>query len=172
MLSALLIVPVALVLMAAHTANRLSHPSEEELTATFLAREADFLELAQMLDSDDGRLSLAGEAVELSDLGTAGASATRIRHYQSVLRRIDVKSFRYFPRSGNIILAVSERSDSRPGCSTSYRYVPRDEPQRLVYLQGYGWRGPGILLLTGDRRIKGQWFVHHDTTVGIGFSPY
>jgi hypothetical protein len=172
MLSALLIVPVALVLMVAHTANRLGHPSEEELTATFLAREADFLELAQMLDSDDRRLSLAGESVELSDLGTAGASATRIGHYESLLKRIDVKSVRYFPRSGNIILAVSERGDSRPGCSTSYRYLPRDEPQRLVHLRGYGWRGPGLLVLTGDRRIKGQWFIHHDTTLRIGFSPY
>jgi hypothetical protein len=172
MLSAVLIVPVALVLLVVHTAHRLSHPSEEELMATFLSHEADFRELAQMLDSDSGRLSLAGEAVELSDLGTAGAGATRIRHYEGLLRRIDVESFRYFPRSGNIILVVSDRSDSRPGCSTSYRYLPRDEPQRLVYHRGYGWRGPGTYVLTGDRRIKGQWFIHHDTTLGVGFSPY
>jgi hypothetical protein len=171
-LSALLIVPVALVLLVAHTANRLSHPSEEELIATFLSHQADFLELVQMLDSDHGRLSLTGEAVELSDLETAGASATRIGHYESLLRRIDVKSFRYIPRSGNIILAVSERSGSRPGCSMSYRYLPRDEPQRLVYHRGYGLRGPGIVVLTGDRRMKGQWFIHHDTTLGVGFSPY
>jgi hypothetical protein len=171
-LGALLIVPVALVLLAAHTAHRLSHPSEEELMATFLSHEGDFLELAQMLDSDHKRLSLAGEAVELSDLGTAGASATRIGHYESLLGSIDVKSFRYFPRSGNIILAVAERSDRRPGCSMSYRYLPRNEPQRLVYHRGYRWRGPGIYVLTGDRRIKGQWFIHHDTTLGVGVSPY
>ena len=171
-LSVLLIVPVALVVLVAHTANRISDPSDEELIATFLSHEADFQELAQMLDSERGRLSLAGEAVELTDLGTAGASATRIVNYENLLRKIDVKNFRYLPRSGDIILPVSETSDSRPGCSKSYRYLPRDEPQRLVYHRGYGWRGPGIYILTGDRRIKGHWFVHHDTTLGIGFSPY
>jgi hypothetical protein len=156
----------------AQTANGINRPSDEELIAAFLSHEADFQKLTQMLEADHRRLPLGGDAVELTDLATAGASVTRISSYESLLRKIDVKNLRYFPLSGNIILSVSETSDGRPGCSKSYRYLPRDEPQRLVAHRGYGWRGPGIYLLTGDRRIKGQWFVHHDTTLGIGFSPY
>jgi hypothetical protein len=171
-LSVLLIVPIALMVLVAHTANRISHPSEEELIAIFISHEADFEELAQMLDSDRARLLLGGETVELSELGTTGVSPPRIGHYDSLLRKIGVKSFRYFPRSGNIILPVSDTGDSRPGCSKSYRYLPRAQPEPLGYHRGYAWRGPGIYILTGDRRIKGQWFVHHDTTLGIGFSPY
>ena len=171
-LSVLLVVPVASVVLMAQTANGINRPSDEELIAVFLSHEADFQKLTQMLEADHRRLPLGGEAVELTDLATAGASVTRIGSYESLLRKIDVKNFRYFPLIGNIILSVSETSDGRPGCSKSYRYLPRDEPQRLVAHRGYGLRGPGLYLLTGDRRIKGQWFVHHDTTLAIGFSPY
>jgi hypothetical protein len=172
-LSLLWIAPVvALVVLVDHPANRISRPSDQELTATFLSHEADFEELARMLDADGGRLSLAEEALELADLGRAGASATRIGHYVSVLRKINATNFRYFPRCGTIIVPVSERSDSRPGSSKSYRYLPRGEPQSLAYHPVYGWRGPGMYILTEDRRIKGQWFVHHDTTIAIGVSPY
>ena len=171
-LSVLLVVPVASVVLMAQTANGINRPSDEELIAVFLSHEADFQKLTQMLEADHRRLALGGEAVELTDLATAGASVTRIGSYESLLRKIDVKNFSYFPLSGNIILSVSETSDGRPGCSKSYRYLPRDEPQRLVAHRGYELRGPGLYLLTGDRRIKGQWFVHHDTTLAIGFSPY
>jgi hypothetical protein len=125
-----------------------------------------------MLESDREALSLAGPVVERTNLGPVAANSARIGHYESLLSKIGVRNFRYFPRSGTLILPVSEQSDSLPGYSKSYRYVLQDEPQGVVSHRGYGWRGPGIYVLTGDIRIKGQWFIHHDTTLGIGLSPY
>jgi hypothetical protein len=171
-LSALLSVPLALVVLAARTDDRMSHPSDQELIESFLSHETDFHELTRMLDSDHEALSLAGPVVELTNLRTVAVNAARIDHYESLLSEMGVKNFRYFPRSGTLILPVSEQSDSLPSHSKSYRYLPRDEPQRVVFHRGYGWRGPGVYVLTGDTCIKGQWFIHHDTTLGIGFSPY
>jgi hypothetical protein len=171
-LSALLIVPLALVVLAARADDGMSHPSDQELIESFLSHEADFQELTQMLESDRETLLLVGPVVELTNLARVATSAARIHHYESLLSTMGVKNFRYFPRSRTLILPVSEQSDSLPGYSKSYRYLPRDEPQHVVSHRGYGWRGPGVYVLTADIRIKGQWFIHHDTTLGIGLSPY
>ena len=79
-LSMFIAVPATLILLAAYSADRRSHPTDEELTASFLAHESDFQTLTLMLDA-------------------------------------------------------------------SY-------------------------LITGDRPIKGRWFIHHDMTVAVAFAPY
>ena len=79
-LSLFVAVPAILILFAAHSVDRRSHPTDEELTASFLAHESDFQTLTLMLDA-------------------------------------------------------------------SY-------------------------LITGDRPIKGRWFIHHDMTVAVAFAPY
>jgi hypothetical protein len=172
MLSLFVAVPVALGLLAAYAAARDSHPTDEELTARFLAHESDFQTLAQMLDSDRRRLLLRAEPIDLADLVAAGASTANIGNYESLLARIGAKNFNYFPRSGNLVLPVSASGENFAQSRKSYSYLSREEPQPLLHHQSYALRGPGIYFVTGDHRIKGQWFIHHEGTVVVTFAPY
>lgn len=166
------VVPAVLVLLAAHTAARGSHPTDEELTARFLSHESEFQSLVQMLDSDRGRLPLGAGPFELADMVAAGAGTANIGNYANLLAKIDVKNFRYFPRSGTTVLPVSDAAEDFAGAKKAYLYLSREEPQPLLHHPSYAWRGPGIYFVTGDHRIKGKWFIHHDGTVAVAFAPY
>jgi hypothetical protein len=171
-LSVLVAVSAVLTLLASYAATRASHPTDEELTARFLSHESDFLALGSMLDSDCGRLPHGAEVCELGDLVPAGVGAARMGDYQALLARIGATNFHYFPRSGTLDLPVSRSGDNLTETRKSYLYLSRDEPQPLLRHQSYAWRGPGIYFVTGDHRIKGNWFIHHDGTVVIAFAAY
>jgi hypothetical protein len=174
LLSLIVAVPAALILLAGYGAAALSHPTDEEMIARFLLHESDFRALAQMLVSDRGRLlSLRAESIEFADLEPAGARTTQMDDYKVLLAKIGATNFRYFPRSGNLFLPVSSSGDNFAEIHKSYLYLNREEPQPLLHHQGYSsWRGPGIYFVTGDHRIEGRWFIHHDGTVVVTFAPY
>jgi hypothetical protein len=54
----------------------------------------------------------------------------------------------------------------------SYLYLPDAQSRSLVQHHGYDWHGPGVYVLSGDRPLKGLWFIHDDMTIGIAVSPY
>jgi hypothetical protein len=123
-----------------------------------------------MLDSDRRKLPLTDEPFDLADLVAAGASNEG--DYKVLLAKIDATNVRYFPRSGNVVLPVAQPREHFTDIKKSYRYLSREQPQPFLPHPSYAWRGPGIYFVTGDHRIKGQWFIHHDGTVVIAFAPY
>jgi hypothetical protein len=169
-LSLFIAVPAILILLAAHSVDRRSHPTDEELTASFLAHESDFQTLTLMLDADRGKLPLGAGPFDLADLAAAGAA--RLDDYRTLLKKIDAGNFRYFPGSGNLIVPISGSDESLTESRKSYLYLRHDEPQPVLDHRSYGWRGPGPYLITGDQPIKGRWFIHHDMTVAVAFAPY
>jgi hypothetical protein len=168
-LSLWMTVLIVLVVVAGYSVSADGHPTDDELTARFLAHEADFQTLAIMLDSDRRRLPLRPEPFDLADLVATGVSTARAGDYESLLARIDARNFRYFAQSGNVALPVSESGDGLPGSARSYLYLSSDQPQRFLYHRTYGWRGPGVYFVTGDYRIKGRWFIHHEGIVLVAF---
>lgn len=174
LLSLAVAVPPAFIFLAAYGTATLSHPSDEELITRFLLHKSDFQALAHMLESDRERLaSLGAESFEFPELVQAGADTAQKDAYKVLLARIGATNFRYWPQSGNLFLPVSRSSDSLTQTKKSYLYLNREPPQPLLHHQGYSsWRGPGIYSVTGDRRIEGQWFIHHEGTVVVAFAPY
>jgi hypothetical protein len=169
-LSLFVIVPAAIVALSGYSAARGDHPTDEELTARFLSHEADFQALIHMLDSDRRRLLLADGPLNLAELEAAGA--TRAGDYRVLLAKFDATNVRYFPRSGNVVVLVAQSGEHFADTKKSYLYLSREPPQPLLHHSSYAWRGPGIYFVTGDQRIKGQWFIHHDGTVVVAFAPY
>jgi hypothetical protein len=123
-----------------------------------------------MLDTDRRRFPLRTAPFDLADLAAAGAA--RLDDYRALLKMIDAENFRYFPRSGNLILPVSGSDENPAESRKSYLYLNHAEPQPLLDRRSYGWRGPGLYLVTGDQPIGERWFIHHDTTVAVAFAPY
>jgi hypothetical protein len=171
-LSLFVAMPLVLVLLAGLAAARGSHPTDEELTARFLSHESDFEALTHMLDSDGGRLPPGTVSADLADVVHAGAGRARMGDYEVLLARIGATDFRYFPRSGNLIVPVSRPGAQFAVIRKSYSYLSREEQQPLLHHRGYASRGPVVYWVTGDHRIKGRWFIHHDGTVVGAFAPY
>jgi hypothetical protein len=170
LLSLFVAVAAAIVALSAYSAARVSRPTDEELTARFLLHEADFQALLQMLDSDRRKLPTGDGPFDVADLVAAGAA--RQGDYQVLLAKIDATDVRYFPRSGNLVLTVAQSGEHFTDTKKSYLYLSHEQPQPLLHHPSYAWRGPGIYFVTGDHRIKGQWFIHHDGTVVVAFAPY
>ncbi|MDB6100086.1 MAG: hypothetical protein JWO52_85 [Gammaproteobacteria bacterium] len=168
-LSLFVAVPLVLVLLAGLAAARGGHPTDEELTTRFLSHESGFAALINRLDSDRGRLSPGTESADLADVVQAGAGRV---DYEVLLARIGATGFHYFPRSGNLIVPVSKPGDPFAVTRKSYLYLSREEQQPLLHHQSYASRGPAVHWATGDHRIKGRWFIHHDETVVGAFAPY
>jgi hypothetical protein len=168
--SLLVAVPAAIVVLSGDSAARRSHPTDEELTAKFLSHEADFQALVQMLDYDRNKLPRTDAPIELADL--EAADAARKGDYRVLLAKIDANNLRYFPRSGNVVLPVAQAGEYVADTKKSYVYLSREQPQPLLPHPSYARRGPGLYFVTGDGRIKGQWFIHHDGTVVFAFAPY
>jgi hypothetical protein len=172
MLSLLAAAPAILVVLAGYSVSRVGPPTDEELTARFWSHQADFQALVTLLESDRRRLPLGPKSFDLADLVAAGASTAAATNYEAVLARIGAGSFRYFPGSGNVVLPVAESAEHFGNSTKSYLYSSHDNPQPLLYHRSYGWRGPGVYLISGDRRITRQWFIRHDGTVVVAFAPY
>jgi hypothetical protein len=164
---------LTIVLSSGYAETARSHPTDDELTARFFAHESEFESLVQLLDSDRGRLlSLGAESYEFTDFVPTGAGTAHFADYEALLAKIGSANFRYFPRSGNLTLPASRSPDAFAEAKKSYLYLSREEPQPLRRHQSDSWRGPGVYFITGDRRIRGRWFIHHDGTLVVAFSPY
>jgi hypothetical protein len=172
-LIALVLAPLLLTLLAAHTVNQQNRPSDEELANNFLSHQAAFEELVDMLGFDCR--ALRPERRDIKNLETLSRvidSTGRMDIYKDRLQRISVADLRYFPNSGKLFLLPITAHRIAEGSSKSYEYLPGGRPDPLVEHHGYHWRGSGVYLLTGDRRIKGDWYIHHDTMITVAFSPY
>jgi hypothetical protein len=169
----LLLAPVVLTAVAGLTVHQRNGPSDQDLLENLLAHETRFNDLVAMLASDCRSLPPgAGESIDLAGVSAVVANAARKDTYGRLLREISVTDMRYFPGSGRLVLMpAAARTDIR-GSSKSYVYMAGGQPQPVVAHGGYNWRGPGLYFLTGDRRVKGSWFIHYDTLIGLGFSPY
>ena len=165
-------VPAAFAVLAFYAADRCSQPTDDELTERFISHESDFEALAPLLDSDCRRLPPEAKSCELTDLEASGLGAGRVADYRLRLARIGATSFSYEPGPGNLSLPVSIAGNHPGDTSKSYLYLGHQAPQPLLHHPSYALRGPGIYRLTGDHRIKGQWFIHHDGTVVVAFAPY
>ena len=169
----LFLTPLLLALLAAYTVNQQNQPGDEQLASNFLSHQAVFEELLEMLllDCRDLRLE-RGEVTDLKMLSTALDSARRVDMYKDLLKQISIADLRYFPRSGRLILLPDGANRTGKSWSKSYVYLPDGLSEPLVKHHGYYMRGPGVSLLTGDRRIKGDWYIHYDTMITLAFSPY
>lgn len=170
--SALVLGLMTLAALFTCSTGRAGQPSDEELTANFLSREAGFDELVQMLAADRPRLTAQGSvSIDLETVARATTNAARFRIYRDLLQQISVEDLRYFPGSGKLVLVPDgEENVERP--SKAYLYLPHAQPRALTQYQGYTWRGPGSYVLAGDRPLKGHWFIHHDMTEEVAISPY
>lgn len=169
---ALMLGLLTLAVFATYDVNQESQPSDEALTANFFSHEARFDELVQMLAADHPSPTAAGAAgIDLATVAGLDEDAARLRMYRGLLRQISVADLRYFPDSGKLVLVPDgQKNLERP--SKSYLYLPHAQPQSLVQFHGYDWRVPGIYIRTGDRPLKGSWFIHHDMTMEVAVAPY
>ncbi len=171
-LIALLLGALTLGAFATRDVDQNSQPSDQELTTSFFSHQAKFDELVQMLATDRSSLAAKGTAaVDLATMARLDANGIRFGMYKGLLQQISVSDLRYFPGSGKLILVPDARKSLQPA-SKSYLYLPQGRPESLVPYYGYGWRGPGMYILTGDRPLKGGWYIHHDMTIEVVIPPY
>ncbi|MGH8316699.1 MAG: hypothetical protein ACREUL_01815 [Steroidobacteraceae bacterium] len=149
-----------------------NRPSDDELTENFLSHEGQFDEVVEMLTADRRTLRLESDKViDLKSLSILLPSAARMDVYRGLLQQISVADLRYFPGTGKVILLLKPGEEDAWGSSKSYVYLPDGEPQPLIQQHGYYWRGPALTFLTGDWRIRGNWFVHYNMAISLRFSP-
>ncbi len=149
-----------------------SQPGDEQLRANYLAHEAVFDDLAQQLarqyPADTARRHGAADLATTVELNT---NTTRPGIYGRLLQAIAVTDLRYFPDSGKLILVpVGEENLDRP--SKSYVHLPHAQPQAFSQHHTYYWRGPGLDIVNGDLPLTADWYLRHDETVELAFSPY
>lgn len=169
--------PLMLAGWTTHWLNQKNRPSKEQLSENFFLHEKEFGELVAMLDADRQTLVSAGsETIDLTALSRVCTHA-QAQTYRALLRRISVADLRFFLGSGKLILLPDGGPDRGPesveGPSRSYLYLPQGQSEPALRHHGYNYRqGPGVYFLTGDRPLKGSWFIHYNTMVEVGFSPY
>jgi hypothetical protein len=163
---------LALSVLDTYDVNQGNQPTDEVLTTNFVAHEAAFDELVQMLSADHASLAAKGAAVvDLTTLAGLDTNAVRSRMYRRLLQQISVADLRYFPGSGKLIL-VPDGQENLERPSKFYLYLPRARPQSFVQHHAYYWRGPGVDILTGDRPLKGLWYIRHELTIEVAVIPY
>ena len=157
--------------VAAWDLNLTAHPTDEELTRSFLANEGKFAVLLDMLRADSSIHPFGTEKINLSVLAAAGVDPARVDGYRKLLAAVDGGDFWYAAQSGNLAVDVPRASSPLRG-SVSYVYLNRDQPRpSSVHARSY-WRGPGGYVRTGDTIVKGQWFIHHEYFVDVHVFPY
>jgi hypothetical protein len=173
LLVTLMLGPIVLTIVASRTINQRNQPSDQELLGNFLAHEREFSELVEMLGADCRSLSPgARESIDFAGLSAVVMSAARMELYRRLLQQISIADLRYFPGSGELALLPGAARTNIEGSSKTYAYREGGQPQSVVAHHHYNWRGPGVYFLTGDRQIKGYWFIHYDTAISVEFSPY
>jgi hypothetical protein len=75
-------------------------------------------------------------------------------------------------RSGNVVIPVGAPGESPAAATRFYVHLREGQPEPLENRPSGSWRGPGVYVVTGDRHIKGQWYIHHNRTVVVAFAPY
>lgn len=169
---ALLLGVCSLAVFATYDVNRENAPSDEALATNFLSHQAGFDELVQMLRSS--HLSAAAEGPSGIDWVTVARldkDPARLRICGALLQQISVVDLRYFPDSGKLIL-IPEGQDSLHGQSKLYLYLPQGQPRPLASYHGSDWRMPAMYIRTADRRLKGNWFIHHEMILEAAVPPY
>lgn len=169
---ALVVGLVTLSIFGGYEVNQVSGPSDEELTTNFFAHETAFDELVHMLAVDYPSLGDKGAAtIDPATMDRLETRSERLATYRRLLRQISVADLRYFPRSGKLVLVPNgQENPGRP--SKSYVYLPHGQPQSFVQHHAYYWRGPGVDIVTGDRRLEGFWFIRHEMTIAVAVTPY
>lgn len=169
---ALVVGLVTLSIFGGYEVSQVSRPSDAELTANFFAHETAFDELVRMLAVDYPSLVDKGvTAIDLAKMASLDTKSGRLATYRRLLRQISVADIRYFPDSGKLVLVPTGQENlERP--SKSYVYLPHGQPQSFVQHHTYYWRGPGVDMITGDRRLEGFWFIRHEMTIEVAVTPY
>jgi hypothetical protein len=161
-----------LAVFATYDVNRENEPGDEALTTNLLSHQAGFDELVQMLETDHLSVSAKGASgIDLATVARLDKDPERFRMYRGLLRQISVADLRYFPDSRKLIL-IPDGQDNPDRQSKFYLYLPHGQAQPLVSYHGSDWRMPGMYLRTGDRRLKGNWFIHHEMTLEVAVPPY
>jgi hypothetical protein len=169
----LFIAPAVLTIVTIHTISQRDQPGDEQLIENLRVHEAEFDELVQMLNSDCRSLPAgAGEFIDLARLSSLVTSVSRREMYKRLLRQIFVTDLRYFPGTGKLMLLPAGTQTNIDAASKTYIYRVGGQPQPVVARQGHNWRGPGLYFRTGDRQLKGFWFIHYDMTITLALSPY
>lgn len=162
----------SLAAFAAYDVNRENEPGDEALTTNLLSHEAAFDELQHMLETSQLSVAAKGASgIDLAAVARLDKDPARFRMYRDVLRQISVADLRYFPDSGKLIL-IPDGQDNPDIQSKVYLYLPHGQPQPFVSYHGSDWRLPGMYIRTGDRRLKGNWFIHHEMTLEAAVPPY
>jgi hypothetical protein len=174
MLVSLVAVPPVLTIEAAFVLDRTNHPTVDELASNLLSHEVVFDRLVTMLDVDRRLLPAEGQEVyDLRLLSAVVRDPARVSLYRDLLQQISVSDLAYWPKSGSLMLSLNAGNTGTLGTSKSYLYLPGGRPSPLeASYHADHWRGPGISVLSGDRRVKGDWYVHYDRTVVFGAAPY
>lgn len=167
----------ALAVFATYDGYRENAPSDEALATNWLSHEAGFDELVQMLRTSHLSVAAKGAAgIDLAAVAGLDKDPARFRIYRGLLRQISVVDLRYFPDSGKLILIPDGQNNdglnNLDRQSKCYLYLPHGQPQALASYPGSDWRMPGMYMRTGDRRLKGNWFIHHEMTLVVAVPPY
>ncbi len=165
----MVIIALPAVLVGFAAFSGLSRPTDEEISARFLAHGADFQRLIAMVHSDGRRLFGAREPVSLGQLVAAGANG---ESYRVLLATIGATDLQYFPKSGRIILPIAASDVGFAGMSKSYLYTGDAKSKPLFPPQRYSVRAPGVAPTNGDFHIWGGWFVHREGAVVAMSAPY
>jgi hypothetical protein len=169
---ALVVGLVTLSIFGGYEVSQVSRPGDEALTTNFFAHEAAFDDLVHMLAVDyPSPVAKGGPAIDLATMDGLETKSERSATYRRLLRQISVADLRYFPASGKLVLVPNGQENlERP--SNSYVYLPHGQPRSFVRRHTYYWRGPGMDMITGDRRLEGFWFIRHEMTVEVAVTPY
>jgi hypothetical protein len=164
---ALMVGLVTLSVFGGYEVTQVSRPTDEELTTNFFAHQAVFDELVRMLSMDHPGTA----AIDVTTMASLDTRAERLATYKRLLQQISVADLRYFPASGKLILVPNgQENPQRP--SESYVYLPHGQPRSFAQRHTYYWRGPGVDMITGDRRLEGFWFIRHEMTIEVAVTPY
>jgi hypothetical protein len=147
-------------------------PTDEDLAANFSEHAALFDELIHMIGADRQALwASERESVALIELDEL-LGHERQQQYAEILKDMSVRDFQLELPSGDLaLLPQGARGDAETATKT-YLYRPQGDPEPLERYHGYGFRGPGTYLVTGDHPLSKGWSVHHRAMLQIAFSPY
>jgi hypothetical protein len=118
--------------------------------------------------------SLAAKRTTAIDLGTLAGLHTNpvpIGTYGRLLRHLSLAEVHYCPKSGKRILAPDGQENPERQ-SKYYLYLPHAQSQLLAKHHGYYWRVPGVDFLTGDRQLRGSWYIHHEAAIEVAVTSY
>jgi hypothetical protein len=168
---ALVLAVVVMSTVAHHVIDDESQQGDAALVQHLLAHETKFNQLAGMLGSDCRNVRPMSDPVDLARLGTLMSEA-RMQTYRALLRETSIADLRCLPLSGELILVPGLRPTDKHGARRAYKYRADNRSQSAAGTTRDYWRGSGMLYLTRDRWIRGNWFLQDAAAINVAFSPY